>query len=178
MTFVSDAAAAMLSCYDAALQEGPNPPPDDNICFRVGEVPFSAGTAEDLCCEGLAWVRVLRIYPSVNFPNQDTRPNDCQDSSYAIELELGAVRCLPFGTNAAGPSCDQWTAVFIQVDEDAASMRRAVCCMRDLISAGDQVFVEQVVMGEWTPIDGQGGCIGGSMPVTLHVSCNECVETP
>jgi hypothetical protein len=173
MTFVSDAAQQLLSCYDTALQEGPNPPPDDNICLRVGQVPFDVGLSQDLCCEGFAWVRVLRIFPSVNFPNPDSIPNDCQNSSYAVEFELGAIRCLPFGSEHAGPTCDEWTSVFTQVDEDAASMRRAICCIRDLQDA-NMTFIDQIIVGEWIPIDGQGGCIGGQMNVTVHISCNEC----
>lgn len=174
MTFVSDIAQQLLSCFDLALQEEDNPP--GQICLRVGQVPFSAGLSEDLCCSGLAWVRVTSIFPSVNFPNQDTNPNDCQSSSYAIEFELGAVRCLPFGNNNAGPSCDQWTSVFFQNDEDAAAMRQAVCCMRDLIDSG-ATFADQIIAGEWTPVDGDGGCIGGTMRVTLQASCSECEET-
>lgn len=173
MTFVSDAAQQVLSCFDVALHEGPNTPPDGNICLRVGEVPFSAGLSEDLCCEGLAWVRVLRITPSIRFPQADTQPAECPHSSYAVELELGVVRCMPFGDNQAGPSCDQWTAAFLQVDEDAASMRRAVCCVFDLINEG-QTFIQQVVVGDWSPIDNQGGCIGGQMTLTIQLDCSEC----
>lgn len=171
MTFVSDAAEQVLSCFDLALQDGPNPPAQ--VCLRVGEVPFSAGLNEDLCCTGLAWARVVSIVPSVRFPQQDTEPNDCQKSSWAVELELGAVRCMPFGDENAGPTCDQWTAAFLQVDEDAASMRRALCCVYGLI-ATNATLIEQVVVGAWTPINNQGGCIGGTMNVTLQLDCLEC----
>lgn len=173
MTFSMDAAQQVLSCFDIALHEGPNPPPDDNICLRVGEVPFSAGLSEDLCCAGLAWVRILSINPSTRFPQTDTTPSNCARSSWAVELELGAVRCMPFGDNQAGPSCTQWTAAAIQVDEDAASMRRAACCVYDLIDVG-ATLIEQVVVGEWTPIDNQGGCIGGQMTMTIQINCGEC----
>jgi hypothetical protein len=81
---------------------------------------------------------------------------------------------MPFGDERAGPNCDQWTGVFLQVDEDAASMRRAVCCLFDLIDA-NATFITQVVVGEWTPIDGQGGCIGGRMQISVQLDCNECV---
>lgn len=175
MTFVSDAAQQLLSCFDVALHEGPNPPADEHICLRVGEVPFSVGLSEDLCCSGFAWVRVLRIFPSVSFPQQDSSPNNCQRSSYAVEFEMGAVRCLPFGDVQAGASCAEWTSVFLQVDEDAASMRRAVCCLFDMIDAGMTNAV-QIVKGDWTPIDGQGMCIGGTMRVTVQIDCNECAE--
>jgi hypothetical protein len=173
MTFVSDAAQQLLSCFDMALQEGPNPPPDGNICLRVGEVPFSAGLSEDLCCQGLAWVRVLNITPSINFPQADTTPSDCPHSSYAVEFELGAIRCMTFGSIQAGPTCDQWTDVFLQVDEDAASMRRAICCLFDLVAA-NATFIDQIVTGTWVPIDNQGGCIGGLMTVTVQLTCSEC----
>lgn len=170
MTYVSDIAAQLLSCYDTALQAGPNPPPDDNICFRVGTVPFSVGLNEDLCCQGLAWVRVTRIYPSSRFPAQNTTADNCSlSSSRAIEFELGAVRCMPFGDQNAGPDCDAWTSVFIQVDEDAASMRRALCCLAPLLPPGDLMLE-----GEWRPIDGQGGCIGGLMTVTIQTDCGDC----
>lgn len=169
MTFVSDLATQLLSCYDLALQDGPNPPPDENICFRVGEVPFSVGTSEDLCCEGFAWVRVLRVYPSRSFPSQDTTATYCGTQSRTIEFEMGAIRCLPFGDETAGPGCDAWTAVFLQVDEDAASMRRALCCMALQLDPG-----ALMLEGEWTPINGQGGCIGGSMAVSLSTDCGEC----
>lgn len=173
MTFVSDAVQQVLGCYDMALQDGPNPPPDGNICLRVGEVPFDIGLAQNLCCEGFAWVRVISIFPSTNFPRQNFDPQNCPSASYAIELELGAIRCLPPGDENNGPNCDEWTAVFLQVDEDAASMRRAVCCVNDLIG-GPTTFISQVVSGPWTPIDGQGACIGGRMTVTIQVSCSEC----
>lgn len=169
MTFVSELAAQLLSCFDQALQDGPNPPPDEKICFRVGEVPFSIGTNEDECCSGMAWVRVVRIYPSKQFPSQDTTVDNCGTLGRAIEFELGAIRCLPFGDESAGATCDQWTAVFLQVDEDAASMRRAVCCMVSLLDPGALLFE-----GEWSPIDGQGGCIGGKMTVTVSTDCGDC----
>lgn len=171
MTFVSDAAQQLLSCFDTALQEEASPPGE--ICLRVGQVPYSVGLSEDLCCTGLAWVRVVSITPSIRFPQPDLTPNDCQRSSWAVEFEMGAVRCMPFGDENAGPTCDQWTATFLQVDEDAAAMRRALCCLYDLI-ADNLTMVEQVVSSSWTPVDSQGGCIGGTMNVTVQIQCSEC----
>jgi hypothetical protein len=172
MTIVSDVASQLLSCYDLALQDGPNPPPDDNICLRVGTVPFSIGLHENLCCTGFAWVRVLRIYPSSVFPVPDTSADNCPPSSRAVEFELGAVRCLPDHGASSGATCDEWTATFIQVDEDAASMRRALCCMRDELD--DSSPGSLMLEGEWVPIDGQGQCIGGQMTVTIQLDCSEC----
>lgn len=168
MTFVSDAAQQLLSCFDTALQAGPNPPPDDNICLRVGQVPFDVGLSQDLCCEGFAWVRVLRIDPA-----STANPRNICPTGWDIELEMGTIRCLPFGDESMGPSCSDWTSVFLQVDEDASSMRRALCCVQDLMDEGT-TLIEELTPGTWTPIDGQGGCIGGSMPVTIRINCSEC----
>lgn len=172
MSFVSDAAQLLLACYETELESAPNPPA--TICMRVGsEVPYSAGLSEDECCSGLAWVRVVRIYPSINFPSPADGPEICIQTSYAVELELGAARCHSFGTTAAGPSCDTWTAEFLQVDADAAAMRRAVlCCFAPQMEGlwGS----DQFVMGEWVPFGAEGGCIGGTMSVTVQLECSEC----
>lgn len=166
MSFVIDSAQALLSCFEDELQTSPNPPAE--ICLRVGEVPFDVGLSEDECCSGLAWVRVVRFFPSVRFPDPVEDPNNCITTSYAIELEMGVARCKPFGTVQAGPTCDQWTALALQVDSDAAAMRRALCCFRPTIIS------DQVLPGEWTTFGAEGGCVGGTMSVTIQVDCLEC----
>lgn len=163
MSFVSDTAQALLSCFEDELTSSPNPIPLKNICLRVGEIPFDVEDGTDLCCEGFAWVRVVRIYPSVRFPQQVDDPNNCNVSSYAIELEMGAIRCMPFERD-----CDIWTAAALQVDADAAAMRRALCCYRPT------VVTDQVLAGEWTPVGSDGGCIGGTMTITVQADCLEC----
>jgi hypothetical protein len=171
VTAIGDMTQELLSCLDLALQSGPNPPPDGNICLRVGTVSYDIGRAQDLCCEGFAWVRIVRVYPSERFPNQDREPHECSQSARAVEFEMGVVRCLPFGDADAGPSCDQWAEVFLQVEEDRASMARALCCFGDGLEAWQQ-FLEN----EWVPIDGQGGCIGGTTALVAQIDCDTCTD--
>lgn len=174
MSPVSDLAQQLLFCLEQAYADAaPEHPIPGQVCLRVGEVPFSIGTHEDLCCSGLAWVRVLRIYPSSVFPDPDTQSTPCPASQYAVEFEMGAVRCLPDHGERSGATCDEWTAAFLTVDEDAAVMRRTLCCLRETI-LGNPPVEDTVLMGEWVPIDGQGRCIGGTMSVTLAYDCLEC----
>lgn len=161
MSFVSDTAQALLSCFEDELQIGPNPPA--SICLRVGEVPYDFEANTDLCCAGFAWVRVVRIFPSVEFPRPVDTPVYCNHTSYAVELEMGAMRCMPFERD-----CDVWTAVTLQVDDDAAAMRRALCCYRPTVET------DNVIAGEWVPQGSEGGCVGGVMTVTSQVDCLEC----
>lgn len=166
-----DIAQALLDCLETAYLDVPEAQRPGQICLRVGTVPYSIGTAEDLCCTGLAWVRILRIYPSTNFPVEDAGALVCPGSAYAVELEMGAVRCLPDHGTQSGATCEEWTAAFLAVDQDAATMRKAVCCMQDQLSPP---IGELFVPGTWTPVDGQGGCIGGTMTVTYGFDCLEC----
>lgn len=171
MSIPGDIAQQLLTCLESAYATSTNEAPGE-ICLRVGQVPFSIGTNEDLCCTGLAWVRIVQIYPSSVFPVQDQTVIPCPGSQYAVELEMGAVRCLPDHGAKSGASCDEWTASFLEVDEDAAVMRQALCCMRDNLDTG--FTGDTFLAGAWQPIDGQGGCIGGTMNVTYSYDCLEC----
>jgi len=166
-----DIAQQLLTCLEAAFEDSANDTPG-SICLRVGEVPFSAGTHEDLCCTGLAWVRIVRIFPSTDFPQEDNTVAACPASGRAVELEMGVVRCLPDHGTESGATCEEWTAAFLTVDEDSEVMARALCCMQDTL--GVFPVGETFLPGEWAPIDGQGGCIGGTMNVTYSYDCSPC----
>lgn len=167
-----DIAQALLACLDLAYQDMDEAIRPGQICLRVGTVPYSIGTQENLCCTGLAWVRIVRIYPTTSFPLEDQTALACPASAYAVELEMGAVRCLPDHGAQSGATCEEWTAAFLAVDEDAATMRKALCCMED--NLGVHPVGEQFLPGQWSPVDGQGMCIGGTMLVTYGFDCREC----
>lgn len=163
MSFVSDTAQDLLSCLEDQLTSSPNPIPVGNICLRVGEVPFDFENGADLCCQGFAWVRVVRVYPSVRFPAQVEDPVNCITTSWGVDLEMGVMRCMPFERD-----CDIWTAATLLVDQDASSMRKALCCYRPTILS------DLVLPGEWVPVGADGGCIGGTMQVSVQIDCGEC----
>jgi hypothetical protein len=163
MSMVSDAAQALLSCLEDQLIDLADPIPSKNICLRVGEIPMDIEHGSDICCEGFAWVRVTRVYPSVDFPTQLVSPSFCNTTSYAVELQMGVMRCMPFEKD-----CEVWTAVALRADEDAAAMRRALCCFLPMVAT------DNLLPGEWVPVGADGGCIGGTMSVTVQVDCQEC----
>ena len=75
----------------------------------------------------------------------------------------------------SGASCEEWTAVFLQVEEDAAAMQQAFCCALDTLKSDPLArFTELALPGAWAPIDTQGGCIGGTMQATFGIDCTEC----
>lgn len=173
MTARGDLVQTVLSCLDDALAGRPNPPGE--VCVRVGEVPFSLGLAEDLCCTGLAWVRVLAEQPTVAFPAELDTATPCGAHSRSVTLELGVIRCLPDHGAESGATCEEWTAAFLQNEEDAAAMSEALCCALDALKADPTSrYTDLMVPGAWGPVDGQGGCIGGTRQATFGIDCTEC----
>jgi hypothetical protein len=146
------------------------------ICHRPGsQVPLNFGTAQDECCSGLAWVRIAGIDPVID-PQQAQDPdfNPCTIGDRRITLELGVARCNPFGTEAAGPTCAEWTALALRMDQDATVMRAAVCCLNSSDLVGEYRPVYRVLPGSWAPLDSSGGCAGGTMSVVVWMQCDEC----
>ncbi|MFJ2675130.1 hypothetical protein [Streptomyces sp. NPDC087525] len=173
MSFPGDLAQQLLTCLHAELDAGPAPIPADKVCLRAGEtIPISAGTAENEAC-GVAWVRVVGISPAqVLIPGgADSEPN-CAASAWQIELEMAAVRCLPYGTVAAGPSCDEWTAAALLMDADAAAMRRALCCFTPVVT--DNFPVAAAAPGAWVPHGPEGGALWSTQSVLVTLDCSEC----
>jgi hypothetical protein len=171
MGFVFNIADQLLDCFRDELEAAPNVP--GKICMRAGEVPFDAAVGDNDCCTGLAWVRVVRVYPSLAFPDEQTEPMECVSDSYGIDLEMGVVRCHDVGTATTVTPCTSWTSEALQLDDDRAAMRRAICCFVDSTAAfpfGDNQFV----FGEWAPVGPAGGCIGGTMVLTVQAQCGEC----
>lgn len=167
---VTPYAQALLECLRAEMAKVEHPPA--SVCWRVGSrVDLLVSETRDECCEGLAWVRVASVYPSRNFPAPDATPQNCGPLQWAVVLELGAARCAPTADPAVIPSCEQWTETTRRVLDDAAAIRRAAtCCFPAEVP--DRMFL----VGSWTPLTVEGGCVGGTMTVTLAVPACDCVE--
>lgn len=173
MSPVSDLAQQLLQCLEDAYATVPEGDRPGQFCLRVGEVAYSVGTAEDLCCTGFAWVRVIRVFPATEDLTERTTAVRCAPSMWGVELEMGVIRCLPDHGAASGATCDEWTAVFLQVDEDSAAMRRALCCMNNT-SLKALPNTDVMLPVEWVPVDPQGMCVGGTMTVIVGYDCREC----
>lgn len=165
-------ARELLECFEQEIAKVPEPPL--YVGLRPGNVvAHLLSTAEDECCQGLAWVRPAGFFPSSGvFPIQDPAPVPKGTSAWAVTLELGAVRCAPTPGADSIPSTEEWDAATQAQMDDAAAMRRAVCCFIDARPGR----AKSVLVGQWLPLDIQGGCVGGIMTVTVRGPACDCSE--
>jgi hypothetical protein len=166
-------AQELLACLDQEVAKVASPP--EFVQLRAGNVvAHLLSTYEDECCQGLAWVRPSAFYPSSGaFPVQDAAPPPKGTLAWAVTLEMGAVRCAPTGDEDSIPTGAEWEATVQAVMDDAAAMRRAICCFID----ARQGRARRVLPGVWQPIDVQGGCVGGILPVTILGPACDCAES-
>lgn len=165
---VTPLAEALLACYATEIAKVSDPPAQ--VCLRTGDVVnFLLSATEDECCEGLAWVRAANVHPTIDFPEQQAAPLGVagQIVSWAVVLELGAVRCAPTPGHQSIPSCDEWTALTEKVNDDAAAMRRAMCCFAKPRRG-------RVLPGLWEPLSVEGGCTGSTMTLTVRAGNCDC----
>jgi hypothetical protein len=170
-------AREMLDCLAQEMAKVPSPPA--NVGLRPGVVvDHLKSISRDECCEGLAWVRPDPFYPSSGtaetgpFPSPDETPNRQGTLAWAVTLELGAIRCAPVGDETTLPSESDWDNATQQVMDDAAAIRRAICCYIE--AAHGRAL--KVLPGAWQPIAVQGGCVGGFMTVTIKGPACDCVD--
>jgi hypothetical protein len=165
-------AQELLACLDQEMAKVADP--STYVQLRAGNVvAHLLSTYEDECCEGLAWVRPSAFFPSSSvFPVQDAQPLKGGVRAWAVTLELGAVRCAPTGDENAVPTAAEWEATVQTVMDDAAAMRRAICCFIEARPGRSG----RVLPGVWQPIDVQGGCVGGILPVTIQGPACDCAE--
>lgn len=167
-------ARELLECYEIEIAKVATPP--QNVGLRPGTVvDFLLSRTRDECCEGLAWVRPGDFYPSSStFPAQDEVPigDPAGARAWAVTLELGAVRCAPVKDGNQIPSNAEWDATTQAVMDDAAAMRRALCCFIAL----QQNRKRRVLPGRWLPVSVQGGCVGGIIPVTVLGPACDCPD--
>jgi hypothetical protein len=165
-------ARELKACFEQELAKVPDPPL--NVHLRPGtEVAAYLTQQRDEGCEGLAWVRVVTFGPSSTaFPGQDETPLPKGTSGWAITLEMGALRCAPTPEATEIPTEDEWEAVTEGVMDDAAAMRRAICCFIEA-RAGRTKWT---LPGLWQPFEVSGRLTGGAMTVTVRGPACDCSE--
>jgi hypothetical protein len=169
-------ARQMLACLEQEIDKVTKPPAYIRLApgSQVDHLINGDGS-QDECCEGLAWVRPAGFYPTLGsspFPAQDPVPSKDGVRAWAITLELGAIRCAPVGDEKNIPTAAEWDAATQAVMDDAAAMRRAICCFIDAVPGRSQ----KVLVGQWEPIQIQGGCVGGLIPVTILGPACDCAD--
>lgn len=165
MTAAMVLAQELLTCLQAELLAGPNPPPANKVMLRAGaEVTPLLGTMTDECCTGLGWVRIARVEAVKRVGDPDNVV--CYTQWRDLTLEMGVARCAPSAPVSGVPSEDQWAASAVQLDADMGAMERALCCAFNDI---EESVAEEVAAGEYEPFGVDGNCIGGTMTVTVRI---------
>lgn len=133
--------------------------------------------AIDSCCEGQAWVRIVRTYPVLaeDFPNGRGTPlgvgNDF-GAFWAVELGVGSARCAPsqddHGNPPTGAELECSAAVLA---DDASRIRRVVLCELQKVES-----VEDVWIGEQSSVGPSGGCVGQEALVAVMTNVCVCEE--
>lgn len=140
----------------------------------IGGAPASCAVvpgrdvAIDDCCAGQAWVRIVRVYPTLpgEFPNPRSSPvgDGCDDGVFwAVELGAGSARCAPSADDYGRPPGDGELEDAARVlADDAGRIRRTVLEDLPRLALVDEVFV-----GEQAAVGPSGGCVGQELVVTV-----------
>ncbi len=133
--------------------------------------------AIDSCCDGQAWVRIVRTYPVLpaEFPGGRGIPLDPgadPGAFWAVELGAGSARCAPtIDDGGQPPTAADLERSAAELADDAGRIRRAVLC--ELPNAGG---VEAVWIGEQSSVGPSGGCVGQEVLVAVMTNICVCEE--
>lgn len=172
---IAPAVRAVLDAMRIELARETNPPLHYRMVPGVQPVfaltPTISGLLDE-CCEGVAFLRIADIFPCDDFPNPKAvwLPHSDGEVSLGVTLEIGVARC---GQSAPGqdlvPTDDQYTADVMNILSDVAALLRVGPYLMNLSVPP----IYEYAYGEWQPAQAEGGCVGGSMHLTLQVaSCD------
>lgn len=135
------------------------------VCF-CGVVPGEAApidyasTCDDGVC-GVAYVRMLSLYPSATVGMPNEQPGNCGVQT-GVDIEVGIMRCFPMGEADELPTeADLMDATRLQI-ADAMALQRAVNCCPSL---GSKDFI----LGPYVPAGPLGGVYGGTISLAAIV---------
>lgn len=158
---VYDRLSALAACLCGQIQDPVNGVPD--VCF-CGIVPGDqavgnyAGDCKDVC--GMAWVRLVQMYPMVSIGSPDVTPGNC-GTGIGIDVELGILRCITVGDEQGNlPTAAELLAATQLQIADALIMRKAVQCC-------DAVPWKDTIVTTYTPSGPLGGLVGGMLNVSM-----------
>jgi len=162
-------AIVTVSAMSAAASGFPWNAPN-STCYRVStQIPFDMDKYHDMCCDGLGYVAIGGRWPSADqFPEQDIQRQAnsvCAPPSWAQEIRMGLVRCIPVGTQGTGmeefgmPTCAEWTAAAYENMWDSIVLRKAMCCFRAALKANPNYLGMSMVIDRQIQGPPLGGCV-------------------
>lgn len=162
-----------LTCLCNTATAAPSPPA--HCSFRIGnEVIHDLGLDGDFCCEGLAYVTLVRVYPSSeDFPQEDIAYQSrsrCGPLSWGVDLKLGLVRCAPVSQGNQVIPDTEWEAATLQGIYDTQTLITAACCVRNWVIGGSAAFDGMSsIMGSVTEGTPNGGCVERYLDLTVQM---------
>lgn len=168
-TLILPLANALLDCLETTA--GANPDPPAEFCLRAGgpvihDVDAQA-SLDKVCCPGLGYVRVGRVYPSTEFPDPDPRSDRCLSLTRSLELFVGIVRCVPGMGTPEGPTCEDWTSAATHDADDIDALWKAVCCWKDAAPFNTMRGRRFSIIS--TDVTAQGDCIERFMTILVEI---------
>lgn len=148
----------LVTCLCSTIEERGLP----DLCF-CGLVPGEQVAWDYVGAsggDGMAWVRLMNVYPSTTFPTTDSTLRSCA-SPLAAQVELGILRCAPMpGDDGTPPSmAAQWEATRLQMADMRALYAAVKCCYAK--------HKDAMVLGQYAPAGPAGGVVGGTWQVWL-----------
>lgn len=118
------------------------------------------GDCDTMC--GMAWVRLIGLYPAVTVGQLDDSTNNC-GSLLGFDIEIGMLRCVTIGDIEGNmPTPAELLNDSHQQHDDAMSMWRAVACCSDLTS-------KEYKVGTYVPLGPLGGYMGGAWTISVMI---------
>lgn len=154
---------AIAACLCAEIEDPENGVPKVCFCGLVpGEIPPAvySGNCEVAC--GMAWVRLVTLYPATGIGIASTEPVRC-DVPLGIDVEVGMLRCMSVGDERGNLPSDleQHEAVALQMADAMVMLKALLCC--DAIPSGD------VIIGQYQTLGPEGGLVGGFFTLSMAV---------
>jgi hypothetical protein len=171
---ITELSGALLSCLCNAVTGHPGAP--QHCCYRVGTEPvhdIDLETQIDLCCEGLAYVLLRDVYPSVeSFPDNDiVRQADarCTPPAWGVGLRVGIVRCAPEVSD-----CPANNEAFVQNVYDVLSLNEAMCCFRAFVNESPTFMGMSLVIERNQQGSTSGGCTERYVNLVAQIPNLDC----
>lgn len=164
------------ACLTTEAGKLAKPPAEYQIRPGASFVAYADQTRDE-CCNGIGWIRPGPMWETDDFPVQRTQASKIDPADYAVVIEIGIIRCLPTQSDQPGlqgqgakPTIAQWLQATQEAMDDAAALRRVVCCLRELY------HIDAVVAGQINPLQNEANCSGTVITVTMRVPACDCFD--
>lgn len=134
----------------------------DALTTKPGWKSVTPGPAAlDECCDGQLWVNLAGLSPRVD--------RGCV-TGWNMTVSVGLVRCVSvINDRGISPNAAQIRADALQQATDVEELQQALSCCPENIA-----YVQRSLLGDWTAMNPEGGCAGGTWSLELVIPTCAC----